>query len=219
MLRSGEQPAELQRWHDRLEPLVAEARKRIAGVDPSELAARSGCARDPDGFLRLTCLWQQYLIDLPDLTVRQSDTGREPSAFTQALLLTYLDAADGTAPSGRWIAYRDLPGGMFYAQAFHGYAEIHLVRELGDGGLEAFCRAAERLGGERIEIGNAGYAFQILPRVHLAAVYWLGDEDFPSQASILFEDSATHYVTTDGLAVLGSRLAEALIEAARTRKE
>jgi hypothetical protein len=219
LLRSGEQPAEPQRWHDRLEPLVTEARKRLAGVDPSELAARSGCARDPDGFLRLTCLWQQYLIDLPDLTVRQSDTGREPSTFTQALLLTYLDAADGTAPSGRWIAYRDLPGGMFYAQAFHGYAEIHLVRELGDEGLEAFCRAAERLGGERIEIGNAGYAFRILPRVHLAAVYWLGDEDFPSQASILFEDSATHYVTTDGLAVLGSRVAEALIEAARTRKD
>ena len=215
MLRSRGRPAELQRWHDRLEPLVAKARKRLMGVEPSELAERSGCTRDPDGYLRLTYLWQQYTIDLPDLIVRQSDTGQEPTPFVQALLLTYLDAADGTAPSGRWIAYRDLPGGMFYAQAFHGYAETHLVRELGKGGLEAFCLAAERLEGRRIEIGNAGYAFRILPRVDLAAVYWLGDEDFPSQASILFEDRATHYVTTDGLAVLGSRLTDALIEAAR----
>jgi hypothetical protein len=162
---------------------------------------------------------------------------------------------------------------MFYAQAFHGYAEVRLVRELeeeelnaepqrhprgrgleqqrtqrlsprGEGeelnaepqrhprgrgleqqrtqrpsprgeGLAAFCRGAERIGGEPIAIGSAGYAFQALPRIRLAAAYWLGDEELSAQASILFEDTAPHYMSTDGLAVLGSHLVGAIVQAAR----
>jgi hypothetical protein len=150
----------------------------------------------------------------PDFTFFRAGDRQEPSEFVQALLLTYLITADGTAPSGRWIAYRDLPGGMFYAQAFRGYAENRLIRDLGAGGLERFCQAAERLGGKPLDLGNAAYAFEALPRIHLAVVYWLGDEDFPSQASILFEDTACHYMTTDGLAVLGSHLVGKILEAA-----
>ena len=133
----------------------------------------------------------------------------------QSLILTYLVTADGTPPSGRWVAYRDLPGGMFYARAFRGYAENRLVRELGEGEVRAFCRGAERLGGGPIEIGSAGYAFQILPRIHLAVVYWLGDEELSAQASILFEDTASHYMPTDGLAILGSHLTDAIARAAQ----
>jgi len=216
-------------WYDRLAPLLTGAREQLRKIEPSRLAQRSGCAHDPDGAFRLTFFWRDYLVRPPDLTierrvrfaetlrnrrVQRLDTGKEPSDFTQALILTYLVTADGTTPSGRWIAYRDLPGGMFYAQAFRGYAEERLVRELGDRGLEAFCRGAEQLHGESVEIGTAGYSFQILPRIRLAAAYWLGDEDFSSQASILFEDTASHYMSTDGLAILGSRLVDAIVLAA-----
>jgi hypothetical protein len=124
------------------------------------------------------------------------------------MILTYLVTADGTAPTGRWISYRDLPEGMFYAQAFRGYAEQRLVRELT---LPAFTQAAERLGGERLDLGSAGYAWDVLPRVRVAAVYWEGDEELPSQASVLFDEAGVHYMSTDGLAVLGSRLVDRLV--------
>jgi len=82
---------------------------------------------------------------------------------------------------------------------------------VGEEGMDAFRRGAESIGGEPIAVGNAGYSFQVLPRICLAAVYWLGDEDFSSQASILFEDTAGHYMSTDGLAVLGSHLVNKLL--------
>jgi hypothetical protein len=157
-------------------------------------------------------------MDLPGLRVRRAKGGGEPTDFTKALLLTYLATADGTPPKDDWITYRDLPGGMFYAQAFHGYAEVRLVRELGLGGIDAFRQGMERLGGEPQQIGsglgNAAYAVQVLPRVRLAAVYWLGDKDFASQASVLFQETAPHYLSTDGLAVLGSHLVNRIIEGA-----
>ena len=219
LLRSIERSAALQRWYDRLVPLIAGAQDRLRQVSPSRLIQRTGCAQDPDGSLRLCLFWQEYQIQLPAFSVHrmyssaQIDIGQQPSDFTQALILTYLVSADGTPPSGPWITYRDLPGGMFYAQAFHGYAELPLVRELGKDGLQAFRRAAERLGGDSVELGNATYAFQVLPRVRLAAVYWQGDEELESQASILFEGTAPHYLSTDGLAVLGSHLVSAILTA------
>ena len=62
--------------------------------------------------------------------------------------ITAVATADGTPPTDGWITYRDLPDGMFYAQAFRGYAEARLVRELGEEGIDAFRRGAEAIGGE-----------------------------------------------------------------------
>lgn len=206
MLRPGGHPPKVQEWYDKLAPVVSEAWEQLRSVKPSKLAMRTGCLREEDSALRIPFFWQDYLIRLSTQTVQRAATGEEPSSFTKALILSYMVTADGTTPSKRWVAFRELPDGLFYAQAFRGYAENRLVRELGDGGLPALDRAAEQLDGEPIDIGDAGYSFAVLPRVRIATVYWLGDEDFPSRTSVLFEDTAPHYMSTDGLAILGSRL-------------
>ena len=214
MLQRGEPTPQLQQWFDRLAPVVEEARARLRRLKPGKLAMYSGCEEDADGNFRLTFFWQEYVISGDDFTVRRADTGDEPSSFTQSLILTYLATADGTTPSSRWVGFRELPDGLFYVQAFQGYTGGRLVRELGDG-IGTFRRAAGALGGEPLEIGDAGYVFTVLPRVHMAIVYWEGDEEFPSQARVLFEDTAARYMPTDGLAILGSQLVGRMLKAAR----
>jgi hypothetical protein len=214
MLQQGKPIPHLQQWFDRLAPVVEKARARLSQVKPGKLALRSGCERDGDGGYVLTFFWQEYVISCDDFVVRRAETGEEPSSFTQSLILTYLATADGTTPSSRWIGFRDLPEGLFYVQAFQGYSGGRLVREL-EGGIEAFRRACEALGGEPLEIGDAGYVFIVLPRVHLALVYWEGDEEFPSQTRVLFEDTSAKYMPTDGLAILGSQLVGRVLKAAR----
>ncbi len=214
MLQQGKPTPQLEEWYDKLAPVVREARETLRQVKPGKLALRSGCERDAEGNFRLTFLWQEYAISGDDFTVRWAGSGDEAPSFFQSLILTYLVTADGTTPSSRWIGFRELPDGMFYVQAFQSYTGGRLVRELG-GGIEAFRRAAEKLGGEPLEIGDAGYTFTVLPRVSMALVYWEGDEEFPSQARVLFEDTASHYMCTDGLAILGSQLVGRLLKAAR----
>ena len=103
---------------------------------------------------------------------------------------------------------------MFYAQAFRGYAEDRLVRELG-GDQETFRRGAESAGGTAVEeLGDAAYRFQVLPHINLVVVFWQGDDEFPSKASVLFEDTACHYMSTDGLAILGSHLVGGILKGA-----
>jgi hypothetical protein len=46
----------------------------------------------------------------------------------------------------------------------------------------------------------------------VAAVYWQGDEDFPSTCQLLFDASVSRCLPTDACAVLGSALTRMLIK-------
>ena len=91
----------------------------------------------------------------------------------------YLAIADGTPSFDHWISFHELSDGQFYEQAFRGYSGEELVRGL-QGDVEAFQRASLKLNGESIGLGDAAFAFRILPRLRLAAVMYAGDEDFPA---------------------------------------
>ncbi|MFL7792764.1 MAG: DUF3786 domain-containing protein [Anaerolineae bacterium] len=214
MLQQGKPTPQIQEWYDKLAPVVEAARATLREVEPSKLMLRSGCQQDAGGNFRLSFFWREYVVSGDDFSVRRADTGDEMPSFIQSIILTYLVTANGTTPSSRWIGFRELPAGMFYVQAFEGYSGTRLVRELA-GGLEAFRRAAESLGGEPLTLGDAGYTFTVLPRVCLGLVYWEGDDEFPSQARVLFEDTAANYLPTDGLAILGSQLVGKILRAAR----
>jgi hypothetical protein len=215
VLQNAETTPQLKEWIDRLAPVVVEAKRLLKHRQPSKLLMLTGCERDTDGDYRLPFFWKEYIISAEDFAVRRADDGEAPSTFIQSLILTYMATADGTTPSRRWVGFRELPDGMFYAQAFRGYTGIRLVRQL-EGGLEVFRGAAESMDSEPVEaIGDAGYAFALLPRIRAAVVYWQGDEDFPSQARVLFEDTAAHYMPTDGLAIMGSHLVGSILRASR----
>jgi hypothetical protein len=217
-LQKAEPTAQLQDWLTRLVPLAQAARRTLASVSAEKLAMRTGCGRDVDGNFRLALFDEEYIVAPDTFAVTRSATGEDPSPFTQSLILTYLVTADGTTPSGRWVGFRELPNGMFYVRAFQGYSGERLIRELGclESEVAGVLReAAVSLGGRPLAMGDVGFAFSVLPRVRLAVVYWEGDEEFPSQATVLFEDTAASYMPTDGLAILGSQLVGRLLEAAQ----
>jgi hypothetical protein len=216
MLQQTDPSPHLRQWLDRLAPLVEKAQAELSRRDPDMLTRCGGCRRDADGNLHLAMLGKEYLVAIPGFQVRAAGDGKETSSFFSSLILTYLANADGTPPSGTWIGFRDLPDGMFYVQAFQGYSGGRLVRELA-GGLEVFRRAAQTLGGRPFGLGSAAYAFDVLPQVRLALVYWEGDEEFPAQAQVLFDAASTRYLPTDGLAILGSQLVGQVIKAAGSR--
>ena len=168
--------------------------------------------------LSLAFLGTPLVVDVPVYTMR-TPAGDEPPTMTQALVTAYLLRADGTPRTGTWIAFRELPDGLFYHRAFEGYTGGALVRALGDD-LDAFRRGAEAAGGESLDaFGDAAYTFRALPRLWLAVVYWLGDAEdgFPPRGSLLFDRSASHYLVTDGLAILGSHLARQITAGARSQ--
>ncbi len=197
-------------WVDKLEPKVAALRTDLAGMSPADIARRSGADLDGDR-LRLAMLFDDYEVATADYVASRSDGG-EVNSFLQSLVLTYLATAHDVPPAQRWVSFRDLPNGSFYNQAFQGYGPDRLAKrwQFDLAGFETACRA---LHGSPIDYGDAGFAFTVLPRVDMAAIYWLGDEDFASKASILFDAGAHLHMVVDGLAILGNRLVDSILAA------
>jgi hypothetical protein len=199
---------------DKLAPVVKEAQAKLRRSDRAVVAQRSGAVLDDDGCLRVEFLRREYVIDDTEWTVKRADDGVAPPSLMQSLILTYLYTADGTPPIDRWLGFRELPNGLFYAPAFQSYTGAELIRALA-GDAAAFKSAGERLQGMGLAIGDAGYVFPVLPRLKLAVVMWAGDDEFPAQAQVLFQESAPHYLITDGLAIVGSLLIGQIVKAAR----
>jgi hypothetical protein len=180
----------------------------VLDSDPAHLAARCGASID-ESQLSLDYWGAKVHITWPGL-MATSDQGQELSTFDHAMLLYYLAQADGAPMADRWIAFRELPDGAFYHQAFTGYSGNQLAASFGSRPND-FAAAAQAMHGIRLTgLTEFAFAFQPLPRLRLAAALYPGDEDFPAQASILFDAAASHYMVIDGLALLGAGLARRL---------
>jgi hypothetical protein len=197
---------------DLLSARVDELRERARQIDPLVLAARTGGDYDSAGGLLRLPLWLKPVsIALPDLIGRDAG-GNELSASAQALLLYHLVTSTGAPLSDRWISLGGLPDGLMYNAAFQGYSGDKIARTFG-ADLSSFERACEKQGGIRVDLSDAAYRFQPLPRVPILVTCWLGDEEFPSACKILFDASARHHLPTDVCAILGGQLAGKLTNA------
>ena len=187
-----------------------QARVEWAAADPARRAAQAGCGLSPDG-VSVPFFGRPHLVTHPGGDV--SAGGAPAHVAVSILLLHYLLRADGASPAGEWLAFRELPDGMFYAASFARRAEAPLAQAFGAGsgsGLEAFRGAAAAAGGLALELADAAFAFQALPRLALAVLVWDGDEEFPTQASLVFDAAAGHYLPAEDLAGLGGLLARRL---------
>jgi len=203
VLQNRQTQMKVDEWIDKLAPKVAGIQEVLKRFPAEEIAWRSGATLRGDQ-MHVTMLFQSYEIDSTTYTVSKPG-GHPVSSFIASLILTYLQTADGAPSADRWISFRELPNGAFYHQAFQGYAPDRLAKRWGLD-LNGFVAACRKLESTRLDIGDAGFVLQVMPRIDIAAVYWLGDEDFPSRSSILFDANAPHYMVTDGLAILGSQL-------------
>jgi hypothetical protein len=203
-----------KKWLDYSLPVMEGMREELAAADPVVLAARTGTSfagsKEGGGQFALEYLGQTYQVTYPQFEARDAQTGEEVLAGLRFLFLHYFQKADGKGPADRWIAYRELPDGLFYFHAFQGYTGTRLVKAF-QNDLPRFKKAASLVGGEALSHGDAGFWFRPLPRVPLAVIYWVGDDEFPPNANVLFDASAAHYLSTDGLAVLGRELCSKII--------
>jgi hypothetical protein len=201
-----------QAWEESMLRQLEELRAAVQRKQPEELARRGGLTFARDKLL--FAYWNRPVeLTWPSLEARYPNANKDCPIFDLSLFLFYLKTADGTPMAERWISFRELPGGSFYHQAFQGYSGNRLAQALGES-PDRFHAAAKAIQGWQLTaLAEHAYAFQALPRLRLAAVLWPGDEEFPSRASILFDAAASHYMTTDGMAILGSGLVSRLIKA------
>jgi len=139
-----------------------------------------------------------------------SPSKKTVSLVARILILHYLIRADGSPLVGKWVGYKDIPGGLLYAGVFARRVTEPLVRKFGRS-AKLFEQIGIRLGGESAGVGDASVALQVLPSIPLQYVLWGGDEEFPPSVQLLFDVSVDHYLSLEDIVVLGQMATGRLI--------
>jgi hypothetical protein len=192
---------EKKRSYFNLEETLKQAKDKFAGLDPAETADKSGARWLPEEkALLITMLGSEYRVTHPGGQVWSAE-GVEASIYTAIIVLHYLLTADGTPLTGRWIAYRHLPGGDIYIDPFNKRAITPFLKTFGER-PDKFKTAAASLGGSEQKMSGISMVITVLPRVPICFTIWPGDEEMPASANILFDEAASHYLPTEDYAHL-----------------
>jgi hypothetical protein len=157
-------------------------------------------------------------ITWPEVSVTPASGSEEIPLTEQILILHYLVKATGEALSGQNIDFRQVPEGSFYWSAFVSRAKKPLLETFGKD-LELYLKVAASLGGVPVELGDAAARFMAFPLVPITHVLWRGDEEFPADGNILFDETVSQHLSTEDIAALAGASVYRLMGAARQMRK
>lgn len=154
-----------------------------------------------------------YLVKPKDRTI-SSTLGEPPRDDVSILVLHYLIGIrkERSVEKEEWISFREIEGGISFLPAFEETVIKPLVGGFNQdpGGL--IRNLLQRFGGRTAECGDVGVEISPFPEGIIRIVFWKGDEEIPSQATILFDRSLARIFSTEDIAVLLQLLVQKALE-------
>jgi hypothetical protein len=198
---------------ERLEPITyerafLEAWGSLRGMPPENLSKRSGSTL-VDGGIEVPFMGSPYLVDVDGEKVTVD--GKEAPSFLSVLVLHYLVGCSDALPTGRYLTFREIPGGAMYYPAFKGRAIDRIASEFGEdpGGL---LRVVGQMEYRELDMGDCSIEVRPFPRLGLAIIVWQGDDEIPGSANILFDSLAAEILPMEDLSVVGNLVVSKLVK-------
>lgn len=190
--------------------------EKLAATDFSTLVQRTGFAPVEEGAFDVPFLDRRYRVGYPSFAFEDADdAGREIPLQEQVLILHYFEASSTDAPSGQWVAYREIRDASFYFSAFVKRAVEPLKKVFGNRPA-ALEKPARLLGGRSLaDLGDAAWEFRLFPRVPIQLIVYAGDEEFPPEANILFDRTIGGILSAEDIAWLAGMLVYRLMALSR----
>jgi len=155
-----------------------------------------------------------YVVDLESGEVY--DCLRKTADFASVefevlqVLLAHYGKTEPVERVGKLLRFSSLPGGHAYEVAFLRRAVQPIADVFGDE-PEKLVEASKRLNGHVLAYGDFSVEIPALPRIPLIIILWRASE-FPASATILYDESASSYLPTEDLAVLGELTTARLLQ-------
>ena len=171
------------------------ASEKLAALDKESVCARTGAVWDGTGWL---VPWLGRLCPLD---------AAEPAE--KVLWLHYLTSQGGVL-TGELLAYRDVPGALFYEPKFYARAARPIIKRFGKDAA-GLLKAGLALGGKAASYGDYAVTIPCFPFVPVTYIVWEGDGELPPEASVLFDKGAATWLHPEDLVFLASFGAYALL--------
>jgi hypothetical protein len=196
---------------DDYQEAVELGRKNLEGKDLKQVAEQSGAGFKSDsargGVMTLNFLNKAVTIAWPGPDFLWKESGEGIPVQQEILLLHYLHGAlNAQEVSGKWIAYQEVPDGRFYLDAFLRRAKGPMVGVFGNQ-PEVFAKLATEVYDARpFDQGDVSVVVQALPKIPVALILWKGDEEFPPEGNLLFDESISRILSAEDIAWLSGMI-------------
>ena len=165
---------------------------------PAEVCQRTQCRYDQARNSYYLTYWgDEYLVDCKNKEiVRLTSNLKEPHDYLPVFIINYLMQVKNISLTGEWISEKDMPGGVTFFRGPHEIPTRLIASQFSDD-LGRFARSCEHLNGRPLSMADAAYVFNPVPHISIALLYWMGDDEFPSEAKLLFDKSMSGNLALD----------------------
>jgi hypothetical protein len=172
--------------------------KDLASYDPEEVIARTGSEYNKSKNEYVVKIWGHNYIVRPYSNEILPEKEGLPTYkdYFYLFMLFYLMKSKDLPISGEWVSEKDVPGGAAFFRGPH-TIPTNDITQVYENDLEKFKNRCEALGGTPIEHADAAYSFEIANNIPVAVLYWIGDEDFESEAKLLFDKTIGEHLPLD----------------------
>ncbi len=174
-------------------------------IDPKNVTARLCDAAWDGKVFTVILLGRKYAISHPEYGIMALDGGKLPPLPTQTFLLRYLMESKDVPWKGEWKTFREMPWGEMYIKPYTGRVLTRAAFTFGTR-IDAFRKAAEKLGGIPLTHGDAGYQFNLVGNYQMQILVWEGDDEFPPNAQVLYSDNFAEGFAAEDRVVAGDIL-------------
>ena len=178
-------------------------------LKPGDAIARLPSVQWDGAEFTVKLLGKRYAISHPDYAIRSLDDEQILPLPTQTFLLRYLLECRETVWKGQWKTFREMPWGELYIKPYTGRVLTRAAYTFGFK-LDAFRKAAEKMGAVPLKHGDAGYLFDLIGGYQMQIMIWAGDEEFPPNAQVLYSDNFTEGFAAEDRVVAGDILITAI---------
>jgi hypothetical protein len=194
------------------------AKEELQNRNPHHVCRVSGAlciekGKQPTG-MKLMFLNRPVTIGWPNVVFHQ-DSHEELPIKQKILVLHYLNGSSSEDLTGDWISYKDIPSARFYLDAFNRRVKHPLVRAFGEHPDRLPPVAKELYGATTSSLGDVSVQIQAFPKVPITLVIWRGDEEFPSDGTILFDTSIKEILSAEDISELTSQVVYPMIAKAQ----
>ncbi len=192
------------------------AKERLAGTeDIAALCQKSGTNYDTSAkTITVDYLNSKYLITFPEVSITLTGSTESVPIRDRILILHYILTAKGVPLSNQQIGFKELPEGIVYFRTFYQRTIKHIIDNFSRNPVK-LIEVGEKLGGHKMEIGDAAITIYALPRVPITFAVWREDEEFGAEANILFDRTVTDYLPTEDIIVLSEVVTWKLVRSAK----
>ncbi len=183
---------------------------KLATADLSARAENLGFSFPDEDSILIRAFGSDFTVDIKEFEVRNRKTGQAVKPDLKIIILHYLTCENKFSMTGETITFRDLPGGQFYLEPYRSRSvNILLSRIKND--TELLRKNLDRFEWKKAGPGDVGAEIHAIGKIYVTLSYYVGDDEMPPSADILYDSSIRKVFNTEDVTVIASLLCRGLL--------